>query len=133
MWTLKTGMRLVRRASFPAALLVVALVAPSRGDTPVYAEGEDYLNYVWHNIGGFDIRIESCSSASQGYAAGGLDVTGEWIMLKAVFPKSGCYDAHVLYQAEYGDTVAFDVKVMDAAAPGGIVTIPFTGEGWGFG
>ncbi len=41
-----------------------------RGDTPVYAEGEDYLNYVWHNIGGFDIRLESCSSASQGLRGG---------------------------------------------------------------
>ena len=116
-----------------AVIFLVALAARSAGDEPVYAEGEDYLNYEWHNIGGFDIRVESCSGASQGYAAGGLDVPGEWIMLKVVFTKSGCYDAHVFYQAEYDDTVAFDVKVLDPAAPGGVVPVSFTGQGWGFG
>lgn len=116
-----------------AALFIVAVAVPSVGDTPVYAEGEDYLNYEWHNIGGFDIRVESCSGASQGYAAGGLDVAGEWIMLKAVFPKSGCYEAHVFYQAEYGDTVAFDVKLLDPSVPGGVVPTSFAGPGWGFG
>ena len=87
MW--RPGFRIggTRPAIALAALFIAAGAAASRADAPVYAEGEDYLNYEWHNIGGTDIRVESCSGASQGLAAGGLDVPGEWIMLKAVFPK----------------------------------------------
>jgi hypothetical protein len=116
-----------------AAALTVAAAVPAAGDVPVYAEGEDYPSYGWNNIGGLDIRVESCSGASQGLAASGLDVPGEWIKLKVSFPRSGCYDAHVFYQAEYGDTVAFDVKVLDSPAPGGVVPVSLAGQGWGFG
>ncbi|MBM3308170.1 MAG: hypothetical protein FJY74_07585 [Candidatus Eisenbacteria bacterium] len=114
-----------------ATIAVSAVVGVS--DTPVYVEGEDFVSYAWHNLGGADIRIEWCSGASQGYAAGGLDVPGEWIMLKVDFLRSGCYEPHVIYQAGYGDTVSFNVKVLDESAPGGSVTSAFTATGWGFG
>ena len=133
MWRPGFRNRGTRPAIALAALFIAAGAVASRAAAPVYAEGEDYLNYEWHNIGGSDIRVESCSGASQGLAAGGLDVPGEWIMLKAVFPESGCYDVHVFYQAGYGDTVAFDVKVLDPSAPGGVVPVSFSGQGWGFG
>jgi hypothetical protein len=133
MWRSETRAARAGSAAALAVLLIVAAAVPSIAETPVFAEGEDYLNYVWYNIGGFDIRVESCSGASQGYAAGGLDVAGEWIMLKAAFPRAGCYEAHVFYQAEYGDTVAFDVKLLDPSVPGGFVPASFAGPGWGFG
>lgn len=133
MWESGIRVGVVRRLAALAVVLLASAAVPSAGDTPVFAEGEDYLNYEWYNIGGFDIGVEWCSGASQGYAAGGLDVAGEWIMLRAVFPKGGCYEVHVLYQAEYEDTVAFDVKLLDPAAPGGVVSVSFEGRGWGFG
>jgi len=133
MWRSDVRAGAMRSTAALAALFVLAVAVPSVGDAPVYVEGEDYLSYGWNNIGGYDIRVESCSGASQGLAAGGLDVPGEWIKLKVVFARSGCYDVHVLYQAEYEDTVAFDVKVLDTSAPGGVVAASLTGQGWGFG
>jgi hypothetical protein len=117
-----------------AALVMIAGSAVvGVSDTPVYVEGEDFVSYGSHNLGGDDIHVEWCSGASQGYAAGGLDVPGEWIMLKVDFLRSGCYEPHVFYQAGYGDTVSFNVRVLDESAPGGSVVSAFTATGWGFG
>lgn len=128
------GDRICRARRVCLLIALAALVTgASVADTPVYAEGEDYVNYGWHNLGGADIRIESCPGASQGYAAGGLDVPGEWIMLKAEFPRAGCYEPHVVYQADYGDTVAFELIVPDQPVPGGSVSSSFVAVGWGFG
>jgi len=114
-----------------AALLAAA--APSLADAPVFVEGEEFVNYGWHNIGGVGIAVEACSGASQGYAAGGLDVPGEWIELKVTFERQGCYDVHVFYQAGFGDTVGFDLKLLDPSAPGGVSAVRFEAPGWGFG
>jgi len=133
MWRSQVRAGACLSAAALTAMLILAAAFPSAGEEPVYVEGEEYVSYGWNNIGGYDIRVESCSGASQGLAAGGLDVAGEWIKLKVVFTRGGCYDVHVLYQAEYDDTVAFDVKVFDPSAPGGVVAASLTGQGWGFG
>jgi len=118
-----------------AAVLVTAAVGAGAcpAEEMVYVEGEDFPAYGWLNKGGDPIEIVSCSGASQGLAAGGIDQPGEWIRLKATFPRPGSFIPHVMYQAGYGDTVAFDLKLADAAAPGGVQTVSFSGEGWGFG
>jgi hypothetical protein len=123
-------------ASAPAALCILAVLlafGTSLGDTPIFVEGEEFVNYGGYNIGGADIQVEECSGASQGLAAGGLDVPGEWIELKVTFERAGCYDVHVFYQAEYGDTVRFELRLLDGSVPGGVSTVAYEAPGWGIG
>jgi len=116
-----------------AAAAVLAAAGPCLAEEMVYVEGEDFPAYDWFNKGGDPIEIVWCSGASQGQAAGGMDLPGEWIRLKVTFPRAGCYSPHVMYQAGYGDTVGFDLKLADDSSPGGLQIASFRGEGWGFG
>jgi len=125
------------RPTGAAAVLGMAMVLLAGGrslaDTPIFVEGEEFMNYGWNNLGGADIQVQECSGASQGLAAGGLDVPREWIKLKVTFERAGCYDVHVFYQAEYGDTVAFDLKLLDGSPPGGFSSVSYDVPGWGIG
>jgi hypothetical protein len=97
-------------------------------------EGEEYVFYGSYNIGGVEIRPEYCGSASEYYAADGIDVPGEWIKLKVTIPVTGCYELVSAYQAAYQDTVEIDVSILDYPEPGQVTSSRFTFvEGYGYG
>jgi hypothetical protein len=123
----------VRLAAALALAVVMSAASPCPAEEMVYVEGEDFPAYGWLDNGGDPIEIVWCSGASQGQAAGGIDLPGEWIRLKVVFPRPGCYVPHVMYQAGYGDNVKFVLKLHDPSAPGGLQTAAFGAVGWGFG
>ena len=123
----------IRCAAAAALVAVAAGAGVCSAEEMTYVEGEDFPAYGWLDQGCDPIEIVLCSGASQGQAAGGLDLTVEWIRLKVTFPRAGHFVPHVMYQAGYGDTLGFDLKLADASAPGGVQTASFSGEGWGFG
>ncbi len=126
----------------PAALSIVfaALLAAGLAAQPAAAAGdlliecEDFEAYGANDLGGYGLAIEYCSGASQFQAVFGLDLPGEWIKLKVTFTQSGCYRAEMAYQALYGKTVDFRVRLLDAPAPGEELESAFAfDDGYGFG
>ena len=107
------------------------VAAVAFADSAVMVEGEDYVEY--NDIGGGLIRPEFCSSASGQYAADYIDVTGEWIMLRATFPSSGCYDPVVAYPANAA--VVMEIRVtFDKGSPTGTdISADYSMLGYGIG
>ncbi len=69
------------------AALGAAAPAAARAGT-VRVEAEDMV--AAGNLGGDDIRITTCSAASQGLAVDGLDREGEWLRVPLVLEEGGC-------------------------------------------
>lgn len=130
-----TGWGKTARAVAAAAMLVaVVLTTSAWGADGVRVEGEDYNLYGSHNIGGYPISTEYCGSASQYFAADGIDLPGEWIMLEVMVEETGCYDVTVAYQSYFQNAVGLRLRVVDYPEPGQSVVSDFTlTEGYGFG
>jgi hypothetical protein len=130
-----TGWGKTARAVAAAVMLVaVALTTSAWGADGVRVEGEDYNLYGSHNIGGYPISTEYCGSASQYFAADGIDLPGEWIMLEVMVEETGCYDVTVAYQSYFQNAVGLRLRVVDYPEPGQSVVSDFTlTEGYGFG
>lgn len=126
-----------KRASVGAAaavLLAVMLTGTAWGADAVRVEGEDFNLYDSNNLGGYPISTEYCGSASQYFAADGIDLPGEWIMLRVMVEETGCYDVTVAYQCYYLNAVGLRLRVMDYPEPGQSLVSDFTlTEGYGFG
>ncbi|MFH1501556.1 MAG: hypothetical protein ABIG03_00780 [Candidatus Eisenbacteria bacterium] len=125
------------RAMFPmfaAAFVLLAISPAALAADDLFIEGEEYETYGSNDLGGVAIGTEFCSGASGFFAAGGLDVPGEWLRLKVTFPAPGCYTSTVAYQSGYGDHVQTRVRIAEAPVPGQELTADywFT-DGWGFG
>jgi hypothetical protein len=122
-----------RDARLPAVIAGVLLVlaAVASADSSVMVEGEDYVDY--HDIGGGLIRPELCSSASGQYAADYIDVPGEWIMLRATFSSTGCYDPVVAYQANTADVIELRVTISKGSPTGTDISTDYSMLGYGIG
>ncbi|MBD3347975.1 MAG: hypothetical protein GF400_02115 [Candidatus Eisenbacteria bacterium] len=122
------------RAAVLAGLVLLMSAAPAAGAGGIVVEGEEFEAYGYNDLGGIPIGTEWCSGASGFYAAGGLDLPGEWIRLKVSFPAAACYASDIAYQSSYGDTVRLTVRMGDAPGPGQhIEREHLLTEGWGFG
>ncbi len=119
------------------AFLLMSIVLPAAGAVAaddLIIEGEEYQAYGYLDLGGVVIHSEYCTGASGFQAAGGLDVPGEWILLKVTFPRDGCYRSVIAYQSAYSDHVQLRVRMVDAPGPGQEVTSDYwLTEGYGFG
>ncbi len=122
-----------RDVRLPAVVAVVLLVvaAVAFADSAVMVEGEDYVEY--NNIGGGLIRPEFCSSASGQYAADYIDVPGEWIMLRATFTSTACYDPVVAYQANAADLIELRVTIEKGSPAGTDISADYSMLGYGIG
>ena len=122
-----------RDVRLPAVVAVVLLVAAAVAfaDSSVMVEGEDYVEY--NDIGGGLIRPEFCSSASGQYAADYIDVPGEWIMLRATFPSTGCFDPTVGYQANAADVIELRVTISKGSPTGSDISSDYSMLGYGIG
>lgn len=117
-----------------AALLILLWTAATSAADDLFIECEEFEAYGANDLGGYPIGIEYCSGASQFQAVFGLDLPGEWIRLKVSFTQAGCYRASMGYQAAYGETVDFRVRMVDAPEPGDETDSPFVfDDGYGFG
>jgi hypothetical protein len=123
------------RSLWPVAVVACIAVAAVASAAPeLRIEAEDYEAYGSHNIGGWDIASVYCGGASGWFAVDGLDVPGEWIMLKVTFTESACFNTRLDYQASYEDTVQLVVRMLDFPAPGEELLADYSlSEGWGFG
>ncbi len=126
-----------KRASTGAAVAVlfaVMLTPAAWGADGVRVEGEDYNLYGSNDLGGYPISTEYCGSASQYFAADGIDRPGEWIMLQVMVEEAGCYDVTVAYQSYYQNAVGLRLRVPDYPEQGESLVSDFTlTEGYGFG
>ena len=128
----------VNARQFLSALIagasVAALAVPAWGAGDLIVEGEDFEFYGSHDLGGIPIAAVFCPGASGYYAADGLDVPGEWILLSVNVPSEGCYSSILAYQAGYGDDVNLRVRMIDAPSPDDEILVDYwLMEGWGFG
>jgi hypothetical protein len=123
-----------RMSGVLSVLLVVTVTVPAWSAERILVEGEDFGLYGSHDLGGMPIAALFCTGASGYYAANGLDVPGEWILLKVDVPDAGCYSSKLAYQAAYDDDVNLRVRMIDAPAPDDEILVDYrlTG-GWGFG
>lgn len=119
------------------AFLLISMLVPAAGAVAaddLIIEGEEYQTYGYLDLGGVAIHSEYCTGASGFQAAGGLDVPGEWILLKVTFPRDGCYRGVIAYQSAYSDHVQLRVRMVDAPVPGQELTsVYWLTEGYGFG
>ena len=117
-----------------AVFAVFVIAATAWGADGVRVEGEDYNTYGSHNLDGYPISTEYCGSASQYFAADGIDLPGEWIMLQVMVETAGCYDVTVAYQSYYQNAVGLRLRVPDYPEQGQSLVSDFTlTEGYGFG
>ena len=121
-------------SGFLTGASVVVLAVPAWGAGDLIVEGEDYALYGSHDLGGIPIGTVFCPAASGYYAASGLDVPGEWILLSVNIPSGGCYSSTLVYQTGYGDEVNLRVRMIDAPAPDDEILVDYwLTAGWGFG
>ena len=118
-----------------AVALVVLLAAPGAMAAPeLRIEAESFESVGWYNIGGADIAPGYCSYASGSLTADGLDVPGEWIMLKVKFTVAGCYSSRIDYQSAYGETTRVAVRLLDYPEVGEELRAEYgLTEGYGYG
>ena len=130
--TLRTSLAR-RQIRLPAVVAGIVLVVAAVGyaDSSVLVEGEDYEDY--NNIGGGLIRPEFCSSASGQYAADYIDVPGEWIMLRATFVSTGCFNPVVAYQANTADEIELRVTISKGSPTGTDISSDYSMLGYGIG
>ncbi len=90
-------------ASIHLAALTLALVVGPLGAEQdpidpqvITVEGETFV--ASHNLGGYNIQVGYCDSASGDHVADGLDLAGEWIELAVTLPVSDCYTARLAVQ-----------------------------------
>ncbi len=124
------GLRRAIAAPLALGLLVVATI-PVAGALSVLVEAESFTD--GYDIGGASIMSIVCTSASGGLAVDGLDISGEWIEVKATVPDEACYELVMSYQAPYAEPIETRVTVYDEghSAIEGDVDIPLIGEGLG--
>lgn len=124
-----TGPALLLLALLPASV-AVAEQAPIETVT-LYAEGETYV--ASHNLGGYDIHIGYCDSASGHYVADGLDVAGEWIELALTLPESVCCAASLAVQGYSGQLNGLRLSFTPAAGGAVAASADFSFTGIGIG
>lgn len=116
-----------------AGLWLLALAPLASGASGATVEGEEFVDHASYDVGGLPIAAVYCPGASGFYAADGLDVPGEWILLQVDIPSPGCYESTLAYQTEYGDTVNLRVRMLNAPLPDDEITADHWLSGWGFG
>ncbi len=124
------GLRRAVAAPLAFGLLVLATV-PAAGALSVLVEAESFTD--GYDMGGASIMAIACTSASGGLAVDGLDISGEWIEVKATIPDEACYELVMSYQAPYNEPIETRVTVFDDAhlTVEAEVDVSFKGEGLG--
>ena len=116
----------------PLALgLLILVTAPAAGALSVLVEAESYTES--YDMGGASIMSIACTSASGGLAVDGLDISGEWIEVKATIPAEACYELIMSFQAPYAEWIDTTVTVFDDAhlSVEAEVDVTLKGEGLG--
>ncbi len=121
-----------RTVALPLAIGLLALATvPAAGALSVLVEAESYTD--GYDMGGASIKSIACTSASGGLAVDGLDISGEWIEVKATIPDEACYELVMSYQAPYAELIETRVTVYDEghSTVEGDIDIDLIGEGLG--
>jgi hypothetical protein len=84
---------------------------PDDGDALFMAELEHYFASYDAGTSQVPIMAEPCSNASNDSSATGLDVSGEWIMVRVDIPQAGEYVAHLSYASNAGDVIAAKLEM----------------------
>ncbi len=101
------------------ALLITSLTgAPTGAQELGEEEGEAFLLHDYHNIGGLDLWMVECGSASGNHAMDGMDVAGEWIQLEVTLPVAGCWADSMRFQGIPDDANGVRL-IIPGAGPGG--------------